>query len=88
VHDLATVLGHAAGEPTSLLVAHDRAGRVAGLAVGAIRGVEAIEERTLHAPPTDVPGVTALAAGRRGLVLVLDADGLLEAVRGPVGGRP
>lgn len=88
VHDLATVLGHASGEPTSLLVVHDHAGRVSGLAVGAIRGVEAIQPGTLHAPPTDAPGVAALAAGQRGLVLVLDADGLLEAVRGPAGGRP
>ena len=88
VHDLATVLGHPSAEPTSLLVVHDHAGRVSGLAVGAIRGVEAIEPDTLHAPPTDAPGVAALAAGRRGLVLVLDADGLLEAVRGPAGRRP
>jgi ArsR family transcriptional regulator len=88
VHDLATVLGHAPGEPASLLVVHDHAGRVSGLAVGAIHGVEEIEPDTLHAPPTDAPGVAALAAGARGLVLVLDADGLLEAVRGPAGRRP
>jgi len=88
VHDLATVLGHPSAEPTSLLVVHDHAGRVSGLAVGGIRGVEAIEPDTLHAPPTDALGVAALAAGRRGLVLVLDADGLLEAVRGPAGRRP
>jgi chemotaxis signal transduction protein/DNA-binding transcriptional ArsR family regulator len=88
VHDLATVLGHPAGEPTSLLVVHDHAGRVSGLAVGAIHGVEPIEPGTLHAPPTDAPGVAALATGRRGLVLVLDADGLLETVRGPASRRP
>jgi ArsR family transcriptional regulator, cadmium/lead-responsive transcriptional repressor len=87
VHDLATVLGHPTAEPASLLVVHDHAGRVSGLAVGAIRGVEPIEPGTLHAPPTDAPGVAALATGRRGLVLVLDADGLLEAVRGPAARR-
>jgi chemotaxis signal transduction protein/DNA-binding transcriptional ArsR family regulator len=87
VHDLATVLGHPSAEPASLLVVHDHAGRVSGLAVGAIRGVETIEADTLHAPPTDAPGVAALAAGRRGLVLLLDADGLLETVRGAAGRR-
>ena len=66
VHDLATVLGHPAGEPSSLLVVHDHAGRVSGLAVGAIRGVELVEPGTLHAPPTDAPGVAALATGRAG----------------------
>jgi len=82
VHDLAAVLGHPSGEPESLLVVCDRLGRAAGLAAGRVRGVEAVAADALRPPATAVPGVTAIAVGGRGLLLVLDADALLAVLRG------
>jgi ArsR family transcriptional regulator, cadmium/lead-responsive transcriptional repressor len=72
VFDLAGLIGHDAGPPASLLVvvAGDR---VAGLAVGRIRGVHELAADDLRPPVSRVVGVTALATGPRGLVLVLDA---------------
>jgi ArsR family transcriptional regulator, cadmium/lead-responsive transcriptional repressor len=87
VHDLAAVLGHARAAPESLLVVDDQHGRVAGLAAGRVRGVEAIEAGALRPPRARAPGVVAIAVGPRGLQLVLDADALLAALRGGAG-RP
>ena len=82
VFDLASFLGVASGAPGSIVVAVDRWGRTAGLAVEAVEAIDEITARDLRPPQSGAPGVAALALTPTGLALVLDADALVGLLHG------
>ncbi len=82
VFDLAAFLGVSSAPPGSIVIAVDRWGRTAGLAVEAVESIDEVTAHDIRPPQSDAPGIAALAFTPTGLALLLDADALVGLLHG------